>query len=120
MAMTENTRRTYPKFSQYVLKKLREHGDKFSMADLDMRFVPYYESGERIKVKSKYGDVITGTVGVTTGWRPVFLLIRRRNSFGSSDTLGPYDEIIGVQVGRRYYPPHEISRMPIPKKSDFK
>jgi hypothetical protein len=31
MAMTENTRRTYPKFSQYVLKKLREHGDKFSM-----------------------------------------------------------------------------------------
>lgn len=118
MAMSEKTRRTYPKFSQYVLKMLREHGDKFSMADLDMRFVPYYESGKRIKVKSEYGDVITGTVGVSTGWRPVFLLIRRRNSLGSSDTLGPYDEIIGVQVGRQYYPP--ISRMPIPKKSDFK
>lgn len=118
MAMSENTRRTYPKFSQYVLKKLREHGDKFSMADLDMRFVPYFESGERIKVKPKYGDVITGTVGVTAGWKPVFLLIRRSNSFGSSDTLGPDDEIIGVQSGRRYYPPSRWQTGP--KKSDFK
>lgn len=117
MAMSEKTRRNYPRFSQYVLKKLREHGNKFSMADLDMRFVPYYESGERIKVKPKYGDEITGTVGVTTGWKPVFLLIRRSNSLGSSDTLGPDDEIIGEQYGRKYYPPSP--RMTIPKKSDF-
>lgn len=60
MAMSEKTRRNYPRFSQYVLKKLREHGNKFSMADLDMRFVPYFESESRIKVKPKYGDEITG------------------------------------------------------------
>jgi len=117
MAMSEKTRRNYPRFSQYVLKGMRKHGDKFSMADLDMRFVPYYESEERIKVKPKYGDEITGTVGVTGGWRPSFLLLRRSNAVGSSDLLGSGDEIIGVQYGRKYYPPSP--RMPLPKKSDF-
>ncbi len=117
MAMSEKTRRNYPRFSQYVLKKLREHGNKFSMADLDMRFVPYFESEYRIKVKPKYGDEITGTVGVTGGWRPSFLLLRRSNAIGSSNLLGSGDEIIGEQYGRKYYPPSP--RMTIPKKSDF-
>ena len=70
------------------------------MADLDMKFVPYYGSDERIKVK--YGDeVITGTVGVTTGWKPVFLLMLRSDSVGSIYTLGKKDKIIGVRKVRR-------------------
>lgn len=33
------------------------------------------------------GEVKTGTVGVTSGWKPVFLLMARRNCIGSSTVL---------------------------------
>jgi hypothetical protein len=78
------------------------HGDKFDASDLDPRFARYYFSKERIKIKdSSVGDignqVLTGTVGKTTGWKPVFLLMRNSRSVGSSTVLNNYCEIIGVQ-----------------------
>ena len=90
-------------YQQYVEGKRREYGDKFSAAALDRRFVRYYESGERIKVN--VGEMeITGTVGVTTGWAPTFLLMRTSRSLGSIWTLGQKDKIIAVKRSRKYVP----------------
>ena len=78
-----------------------QHGSRLSVAGLDSRFVRYFESGERIRVRCM-GAVITGTVGVTCGWFPVFLLIRTARSSGSSWTLGSRDEVLAVKRGRKY------------------
>jgi hypothetical protein len=86
-------------FQEYVGRKTVEHGPRFDKSDLDPRFVRHFETGDRVKVRT-CGMVMTGTVGVTTGWRPAFLLTRTRRSIGSPWTLGPRDEILGVRQGR--------------------
>ena len=91
------------RFSDYIARKEREHGTRWDTSGLDTRFVPYFNSGERIRVRT-WGEEITGTVGVTTGWRPAFLLMRRSNSIGSPVVLGPDDEILAVQRGGKYRP----------------
>jgi hypothetical protein len=82
-------------------------GEKFDPSDLAPQFVEYFESGERIKVETDHGEwrnIRTGTISVTTGWRPAFLLIHRRNSDGSSDVLGARDRVTHVQYGKAYRP----------------
>ena len=88
-------------YDELTTRRKREYPDTWDASELDPRFIPYFESGDRIKVRTMGGE-ITGTVGVTTGWRPVFLLIRTSRSMGSSITLGPKDEILAVQKGRAY------------------
>lgn len=81
-------------------------GSDFNPVDLDQRFVPFLRSQARIKVDT-CGMTVTGTVGVTTGWKPVFILLRNSRSIGSSWTLGPKDKIIAVKnPGCRYYIPY--------------
>lgn len=87
-------------FADYLSRKRRTVPD-FNDADLDRRFVPFYESGARIKVVV-FGQTLTGTVGVTTGWRPVFLLMRSHRSIGSSVLLTKDVSIVAVQRGRQY------------------
>ena len=65
---------------------------------LDARFAPYYESGERIRVRLEDGETMHGTVGKTTGWRPVYLLMRAVNARGSSVTLDASAIIVAVKV----------------------
>lgn len=81
-------------FLDYITRKKQEYGKKFSTKSLDKRFVRYYESGERIRVVDKWGEVKSGTVGVTTGWKPVFLLMLTSRSLGSSHLLTNKDKII--------------------------
>lgn len=83
-------------FQEYLNRKYREHGDKFSVVELSGQFIPYYNSGQRIIVKNKWGDITRGYVGVTTGWKPSFLLMLRSNSMGSSILLSDNDTIIGT------------------------
>ena len=91
-------------FARYSERKQREHGAKWDASQLDRSLVPYFESGARIKVRI-FDEVLTGTVGVTTGWRPAFLLMRTSRSMGSSDVLSPGSfELLAVQYGRKYYP----------------
>ena len=99
------------KYDQYIERQRRTYGEKFSPGGLDPRFVPYYNSGDRVRVRTVYKgtngrpDEVherTGTIGATSGWGPVFLLMRQRRSVGSSDTLGTRDQIIAVQRGRVY------------------
>ncbi len=68
------------------------------------QFHHIYGTEARIRVRFAYGEERTGTVGKTTGWRPVYLLMARADSIGSADVLGPDDVITAIKQanGRRY------------------
>lgn len=89
-------------YEDLLCRRIAEYGkDKFDASELDRRFLGYFESGQRIKVNT-CGMVLTGTVGVTTGWKPCFILMRTARSRGGSWTLGPKDVILAVKRGRFY------------------
>jgi hypothetical protein len=95
--------REHNKFEDLIYRKGTEHGAKFSIEDLADKFIPYYNSGERIKVRVG-SSIYHGTVGVTTGWKPCFLLMTRRTAIGSSICLDPCDEVLAVKRGNKYIP----------------
>lgn len=87
-------------FEAYCNRKRNQYGDRFR-PPADTRFIRYFNSGERIRVRT-CGMELTGTVSITTGWSPAFLLMRTRRSMGSPWTLGERDEVLAVKRGRRY------------------
>ncbi|MFA5136938.1 MAG: hypothetical protein WC489_06155 [Patescibacteria group bacterium] len=89
-------------FHSFVERKKREYGSKFSQKGLAKKFIPFYENQQRIKVQTPWGETLTGTVGVTTGWEPVFLLMRRKNAVGSSEILTNRHEIVAIKWGNKY------------------
>jgi hypothetical protein len=72
------------------------YSKKFSDQSLAKKFIPFFESGQRIEVDFGYGTIKRGTVGITTGWIPQFILLLRSNSLGSSYTLSNKDKITKV------------------------
>ena len=84
-------------FTDLVNCRTAQYGDKFDVSDLDKRFIAYYQNGQRIKVET-CGMIMTGTVGVTTGWKPAFLLMRTSRSMGSSWILGTESKLLSVQA----------------------
>ena len=90
------------KFEDYVERGRVKHGDRFGTSSLAEQFIPYFNSGRRIRVLSPWGEESTGTVGVSTGWSPVFLLMARSDSIGSTRVLHDNDIILDVKYGRRY------------------
>jgi hypothetical protein len=99
-----------------------KHGEKFDSSDLDDRFARYYFSKERIKVKTSElnvfnSDILFGTVGVSTGYKPIFLLMNSIRARGSSILLNKDYEILGVQqVGQRKYCNFHLSNVGINQK----
>lgn len=90
------------RFDDILNRKSREYGDKYDPSELASAFVPYFNSGERIKVHV-WGQDMTGTVGITTGWKPSFLLMRTSRSRGSSILLGKdTDRVLAVKRDRSY------------------
>lgn len=83
-------------YAETIERDKREHGTRFDESELAPKFVKYYESGERIEVDFGDGFRKRGTIGKTTGWRPCFLLMLRRDSIGSVYTLSEKDEIVKV------------------------
>lgn len=87
------------RFQEYCERKRQQYGDKFS-PPTGGAFINAFNSGEnfRIKVRTVYPSGETrerwGFVGITTGWSPVFLLMRNRRCWGSSDTLDPQRDTI--------------------------
>ena len=80
-------------YRHFIARKKVQYGEKFDSSALSKKFIRYFETGQRIEVD--FGcEVKRGTVGVTTGWRPVFLLILRRNSTGSIYTLSDNNKIV--------------------------
>ena len=74
-------------YQDFLERKRKEYGDKFDTSELALQFVHAFNDQQRIRVKFPWGEVKTGIVGITGGWRPVFLLIRNKNQVGSSDIL---------------------------------
>ena len=68
------------------------------------QFLPYYGRDVRIKVRTKWGEIGTGTVSRTMGWKPSYMLMPRRDSTGSSFLLGKDDVVVAVKRGDRYVP----------------
>ncbi len=91
-------------FEQYTARKQREFGEQFDASALAPQFIRYFNSGERVRVEIRNDGERAGTIGVTTGWRPAFLLMHNTRSTGSSDVLGFSDTVTAVKVGARYQP----------------
>jgi hypothetical protein len=106
--MTGDGRR---RFESYVTRAKQQHGDRLDLSEIPAKFIPYFQTGQRIRVRM-YGEEMTGTVSVTTGWRPALLLIRRANATGSSDLLRDDTEIVAEQHGRTYVPVANLYRNP--------
>jgi hypothetical protein len=86
------------------------YGGQFDPADMlavDPLILQAYETQRRVRVRFSYGEVATGTIGKTTGWRPVLLLMRRRTDLGSSYVIGPRDRVTAIQYRRTYEPVEE-------------
>lgn len=77
-------------------------GHKLDTSDLALKFSEYHETGQRIIVKTPYGETLRGYVGVTTGWKPSYLLLNNTRSLGSSELLNDQYEIIGTLNKYRY------------------
>jgi hypothetical protein len=86
----------------------RERWDPSGLLAVDRSIIDAYESGLRVRVRRVYGDgevfERTGTIGITTGWRPAFLLMHRATQNGSWDVIGPGDFVSAVRCGRTYRP----------------
>jgi hypothetical protein len=81
--------------------KKQSYGKKFSDKSLNKEFIPYFENGARVEVSfrnqaGKEYEVRRGTIGITTGWIPCFLLMLKINSHGSSYTIGKNDKVLRV------------------------
>ena len=75
------------RYEGFIARKAREYGDKFDHSDLDSVDVSIrtaYETRYRVRVASDDGFERDGYIGVTTGWKPSFLLLWNRRSLGSS------------------------------------
>ncbi len=88
-------------YDDFLWRKEREYGSKFDSTDLNVDFIPYYESNVKIEVSFRDKDGIEyevkrGRIGITTGWKPCFLLMLTRRSLGSSWIIGPNDKVIRV------------------------
>jgi hypothetical protein len=90
------------RYADFIARGKARHGERFSPPPAADRWAPYMDSQQRIKVRLSYDEELTGTVSATTGWQPVFLLMRTSRSMGSSNTLGDGDQVVAVQQGRKY------------------
>lgn len=95
----------FPTETLGTMQRIVERGrmkwfDQFDPSDLRPEFAPFLHTGQRIAVTIA-GEVWTGTVGITTGWRPAFLLMPQRNSTGSSNLLTDAT-LLAVHDGRLY------------------
>lgn len=90
-------------FGEYCSRQIERWGLRFNDRGLRPKYVPYFNSGERIRVDVS-GEIVTGTVSATTGYSPQFMLMRNSRSVGSRRLLSESDEILAVQRNGKYVP----------------
>ena len=88
-------------YTEYLRIKSKEYGVKFDNTSLNKNFIFYYENQQRIELsfKTKEGkeyEIKRGKIGITTGWKPCFLLMLTTRSRGSSYTIGLKDTVIKI------------------------
>jgi hypothetical protein len=80
---------------------------QFDDSELWPQFRTWVGYDGRIEVSGEHraGQRRTGYLGVTSGWRPAFILVARSDSMGSSDVLRKDDEVIARQrADGKYHP----------------
>jgi len=90
------------KYQAFIERQREKYGDKFSEAGLRPQFIPFYNSGQRVRVRLDESLELTGTIGATGGWRPCFLLMRTSRSLGSPWILERDETVTAVKRGRKY------------------
>jgi hypothetical protein len=90
-------------YQGFIDRKKELFGDRFDDSDLAPAFVDNFNRNpgrprHRILVRFPSGEEIWGFVGVSTGWKPVFLLMRREGQIGSELVLTKDCTIIGHKV----------------------
>jgi hypothetical protein len=92
-------------YKDVIVARKARYGD-FDPSDIKKDFIRYYETGERVRVRWSYPsgsfEDLTGTIGITTGWRPVFILMRTSRSIGSPYTLTGDCKVVAVQKNGKY------------------
>ena len=78
---------TKVQWEQWLTRKRVEHGDKFVPPTNAELLAPYLHTGQRVEVVM-HDTVQRGFIGITTGWKPIFILLRTKRSTGSWMTLG--------------------------------
>lgn len=91
-------------FEQYCKNKKAQYGTLFSTKNLAQQFIPYLHTNTRLKIQDETGQTYFGTVGISTGWVPVFLLMHSTRSIGSSFILQPHHKITAIKTGHKYTP----------------
>lgn len=56
-------------------------------SELSTLLTPYYHNRKRVEVLLSDGTKKRGYIGMTTGWKPAYILLARSNSHGSSEVL---------------------------------
>ena len=83
----------YTKYNNYIVRKKQEYSKDFDDSKLSKQFIPYFNNDERIEVEFSTREIKRGTVGVTSGWKPCFILLLTTRSTGSSYILSDKDKI---------------------------
>lgn len=87
------------RFNDLCTARKKQYGDKFSTKDLSAQFVHAFNMGNTYRIQVDFGYAKTwGYVGITTGWVPCFMLMRRRGQHDSSQLLKATDKIISTRT----------------------
>ena len=90
------------RYADDVARGRARHGDRYREPAAADRFARWMDSGDRIRVRVYGDELYTGTVSITTGWHPAFILMRTSRSIGSSILLDERAEVVAVKRGRQY------------------
>lgn len=86
------------RYDEYLRRAKAKWGGVLDLHNLCPKFIDAFNTQERIRVKA-YGQIMTGTVGITTGWGPAFLLMRNSRALSSSEVLSDVYEFTTEKVG---------------------
>ena len=90
-------------YDEYVRRGKSRWGRKFNQSGIAKKFIPAYNHGQRIRVKFSTGEVLSGRVGATTGWKPSLMLVLTSRSMGSSWLLSSKDRIVSDSTPIKRY-----------------
>ena|SRR3990167_5737405 len=76
-------------------KKCKGTNVLIDYSGLDTRFIYPYENDYRVEVTYKWGDIERGWLGKSTGWRPIWLLVKKTNSCGGEALI--QDSIVDIK-----------------------
>jgi len=88
------------KWDQYIDGR-RESCPNLDTAELYPQFQDAFISRQRVEVTGPIFGTRRGYVGITTGWRPAFILLHNSISRSSPDVLGK-DETITARIPGKY------------------